>query len=116
MSSKNTILCLSLSLFIAACSGAAAAEIHVSPAGNDANPGTKAKPFATIERARDAARKLPQRGKEPVRVILRGGVYRLAETLVLTAADSGATNAQVEYRAAEGEAVVLSGGSEINWR
>ena len=114
MSSKNMILCLSLSLFVAACSGAAAGEIYVSPAGNDANPGTKAKPFATIERARDAARKLPQRGKEPVSVILRGGVYRLAETLVFTAADSGATNAPVEYRAADGEEVVISGGSEIS--
>ena len=35
-----------------------AAEFHVAPTGNDANPGTMEKPFATLERARDAARKL----------------------------------------------------------
>jgi hypothetical protein len=35
-----------------------AAEFHVAPNGNDANPGTGAKPFATLERGRDAARKL----------------------------------------------------------
>ena len=29
-----------------------AAELYVSPHGSDANPGTRAKPFATLERAR----------------------------------------------------------------
>ena len=35
-----------------------AAEFFVSPSGNDAAPGTKAKPFATITRARDEVRTL----------------------------------------------------------
>jgi hypothetical protein len=30
--------------------------VYVSPSGSDQNPGTKAKPFATLARARDAAR------------------------------------------------------------
>jgi hypothetical protein len=30
-------------------------QFHVAPTGNDANPGTAARPFATLERARDAA-------------------------------------------------------------
>ncbi len=33
-----------------------AAEFHVAPNGSDANPGTASKPFATLARARDAAR------------------------------------------------------------
>ena len=32
-------------------------EWHVSPAGNDADPGTAEQPFATLERAVDAARR-----------------------------------------------------------
>jgi len=99
---------------LALCSFAAAAELYVSPIGNDTNPGTQAKPFATIAHARDAVRNMPQRGKERVSVVLRGGVYRLPETLVFTAVDSGAANAPVEYRAADGEEVVISGGSEIS--
>lgn len=95
------------------CSAAVAAELYVSRAGCDSNPGRQAKPFATIARARDAVRVLPQRGKEPVSVIVRGGTYRLPETLVLTAADSGASNAPVEYRSAAGETVVISGGEEL---
>jgi len=33
-----------------------AAGSHVATNGNDANPGTKAKSFATLERPRDAVR------------------------------------------------------------
>jgi hypothetical protein len=42
-------------------------------------------------------------------VILHGGTHYLAEPLVLTAADSG-----TEYRGAEGESVVLSGGARLD--
>ena len=38
-----------------ACS-ALAAEFHIASTGNDANPGTAAKPFATLQKARDAVR------------------------------------------------------------
>ena len=31
-------------------------EFHVATTGNDENPGTAVKPFATLERARDAIR------------------------------------------------------------
>jgi hypothetical protein len=38
--------------------GPTAATFTVSPRGNDANPGTADRPFATLERARDAVRNL----------------------------------------------------------
>ena len=38
-------------------------EIFVSPKGNDAHAGTKAQPFKSLEKARDAARKLKRDGK-----------------------------------------------------
>jgi hypothetical protein len=34
--------------------------VHVAPQGNDANPGTAKKPFATLERARDEIRSVRQ--------------------------------------------------------
>lgn len=85
-----------------------AAEFCVSPSGDDANPGSRIQPFRTLARAQSAVRA----AKGGV-VLLRTGIYYLPDTLVFTPADSG-----TEYRAAEGERVVLSGGVklELNWQ
>jgi hypothetical protein len=98
-------------LLLATCTRLPAAEFFVSPSGNDTNPGTEAKPFATLERARDAAR---HQG-EPARVVVRAGIYYLKQTLMLEPQDSGLT-----VEAAEGEEVVISGGRVVSewqpWR
>ncbi len=57
-----------------------AITLHVAPGGADANPGTRAKPFATLERARDEVRALKKAGPLPrggVAVELAGGVWGL---------------------------------------
>jgi len=85
---------------------------YVAPNGSDANPGDEAKPFATLARARDAIRQLKANagGKltAPVTVLVRGGKYSLAQTLTLSAEDSGAAKLPVVYRAYSGETPVLS--------
>lgn len=88
-----------------------AAEFYVAPDGNDDNAGTKAKPFATLERARDAvraARKTGAENKAGCTVCLRGGNYFLSETFRLDDRDSG-----VVFRAAAGEEPVVYGGPRI---
>src|SRR5579863_617143 len=91
------------------------AEFYVSPAGNDANPGTREAPFATIARARDAVR--PIAGMRPVTVFLRGGTYALSEPLVFRPEDSGKPGAPVRYSAFPGEKPVVSGGRTIRgWK
>ena len=65
----------------------AAPRLVVSPSGNDAQPGTESHPFATLGRARDAARKLDG----PVTVRVRGGVYGLTHTLRFGPEDAGVT-------------------------
>jgi hypothetical protein len=95
---------------------AMAAEFHVGVNGNDGNNGTKARPFATLERARDAIRELKAKGPLPeggVTVWLHGGVYRLERSFELTAEDSGTAEAPVVYRAMPGETVRLVGGPAI---
>jgi hypothetical protein len=95
-------------------SGAAA---YVATDGNDSNPGTEAKPFASTERARDWVRQLKKAGPLPpggATVWIRGGLYSFVETaLELTAEDSGTAEAPVAYRARPGEEVRLSGGREV---
>src|SRR6266480_3434358 len=81
---------------------AARADLFVSPTGSDANPGSKTKPFATIEHARDVVRELKHAGKvhqAGLTVWLRGGDFLRTNALELTAADSGALNGPVVWLA-----------------
>jgi hypothetical protein len=94
-----------------------AVEFHVAPDGNDANPGTQAKPFATLERARDQIRQARQNDKLPaagVVVQLHGGDYFRTNALELAALDSGTANSPIVWQAAPGEKVRLLGGRRLS--
>lgn len=97
---------------------AVAAEFFVSLKGRDSNPGSASRPFATLERAREAVRTLKASGElnasESTAVTLRGGVYLRSNTFELTAADSGTADRPVVYRAHAGETVRLIGGQRLN--
>jgi hypothetical protein len=96
--------------------GAATRELFVSATGADTNPGTKSKPFATLEAARDAVRRLKQQGGQTeggATVWLRGGTYVRTTSLELTAADSGSATGPIVYRAYRNEPVRLLGGQVI---
>jgi len=87
-------------LFTVALS-AGPARFYVSPNGSDANPGTKRKPFVTLETARDAVRQLKQKSGVPkggVSVWVRGGTYVRERSFELSAADSGTPGSPVIYR------------------
>ncbi|MCE5239341.1 right-handed parallel beta-helix repeat-containing protein [bacterium] len=108
------LLCLLAVLLPLAAAGAA--EVFVAPNGSDDNPGTQAKPFATLQHARDVVRELRAAGKLPAgdtTVFLRGGTYSLAAPLELTAADSGTEQGRLVFRPWRGEQVWLSGGRTI---
>ena len=98
------------------------ADFFVSTRGNDEwsgklpDPGENDGPFATVERARVAVRALlkTQKGPQRVRILLRGGTYYLNSPLEFRAEDSGTEQAPVEYVAAPGEKVVLSGGRRLD--
>jgi len=81
---------------------------YVAPAGNDANPGTIGKPFASLQRAQAALRQ--KRGT----VYLREGTYYLPEPLIFTARDSGVKDAPVVFRPYQNEHAVLSGGVKLD--
>ena len=106
-------------------------ELYVSPEGDDGWSGRYPKPnrkstdgpFATVQAAQKAIRRLRRAGAvvDPVRVSLRGGTYLLTRPLVFTPADSGSRTDGVEkwvsYRAYGDEQPVLSGGRRVvNWK
>ena len=77
------------------------AEFVVATTGSDENPGTEAKPFATLARARDAVRKQNADGKRQatVTVLVRGGNYVLKDCLVFGPEDSGTAEQRIVYAA-----------------
>src|SRR5580700_6938736 len=83
------------------------AQISVSPSGDDANPGTGARPVRTLAKARDLAR-----ANKATQVVLTGGLYRLSEPLRLGPEDSGVT-----YTGVNTAPAIISGGLQITgWK
>ncbi|MCX7007898.1 MAG: right-handed parallel beta-helix repeat-containing protein [Kiritimatiellaeota bacterium] len=94
--------------------GVSAAEFHVALSGQDTNPGTREQPFASLEKARDAARAArATAGAQPITLWVHGGKYFLTQPFELTAADSGRPGAPLVIRSVENETVVLCGARRL---
>ncbi len=90
------------------------AEFFVSPDGDDQNPGTYDKPFATLQAARDAVREINDNMTGDIYVFVDGGKYYLDETLELNEEDSGTNGYQVVYRNLDGlGSAELIGGKKL---
>ncbi len=91
------------------------AEIFVSPNGDDSREGTRARPLASVHRARDLVRELRARGTNgPIAVTFLPGVYPVNQTWELGPEDSGTANGPVVYRAQRKGTAVIYGGRELD--
>ncbi len=99
---------------LAACQ-VCAGTLYVAPGGNDAGPGDRKQPLATLQGARDRVRQMRARAavKEPVTVVFSDGEYELTEPVVFGPEDSGTADAPVNYVAAEGAKPVFFGGKRL---
>jgi len=98
-----------------------AADIYVSPKGNDADAGTKEKPLATLNMALRHAREMRRLNdpaiKDGIHIIMQGGMYQLFEPVFIRPEDSGTKDSPTTIEAAPGDKPVLSGGVEITgWK
>ncbi len=110
-SSKTLSFMVILALWLLSIT--ANADIFVSPKGDDHNAGTEQKPFATLERARDAVREIKRNAVLPdngLTIWLRGGDYIRSKSLELSAEDSGTPDAPIVWRAYKNEHVRILGG------
>jgi len=97
------VLVTALAIIAVVClSGGCAGEYHVSPAGNDANPGTISSPFKTVS----AAAAVAQPGDV---VTVHEGVYR---ERVNPPRGGTSDDKRIVYQAAKGEKVAIKG-SEV---
>ncbi len=92
--------------------------LYVAPAGSDTASGSEAAPFASVNRARDEIRILKTaEANRNFTVLIRDGVYRLAEPLVFTPQDSTAAGQTITYKAYGEERPVFSSGVPVTgWR
>ncbi|MDP4226918.1 MAG: right-handed parallel beta-helix repeat-containing protein [Bacteroidota bacterium] len=107
---KLNILMLVLSFWF---SLAHSQNYYVSPSGNDHNPGTLQKPFATITKARDTVRKLKKNKSIPnggITIFIRGGNYQFTSSFELTAEDAGEKNKPIRYQSYKNEKPSFIGG------
>lgn len=102
---------LSTLLLTCAFSKLSAADFWVSPNGNDANDGSEASPFATLDGARQSVRRVNSNLQSDLFVNVLPGTYYLDKPLTFEAADSGSNGRRVVWRAT-GDGVNISGGYE----
>lgn len=89
-------------------------KFYVSPKGNDANRGTKTKPFASVERAMAEVRKT----SGPAVINLLEGTYHLKKPIVFTPKDSRKKNETLTITSVKNQKVIISGGAplkNLNW-
>lgn len=90
-------------------------KIYVAADGKDSGTGSKASPFASLQKALEVLKIRSE--NEQVEILIRGGHYELSEPLVFTPDMSGTKDAPVVIHAKGSEKVIVSGGRAItSWR
>ena len=72
--------------------------VHVSPDGNDANPGTELQPLRSLAGAWDRVRGMDKNRTQDVVILFQAGDYFIDETVCFGEQDSGVNGTRVIYR------------------
>ncbi|NQU51401.1 MAG: right-handed parallel beta-helix repeat-containing protein [Bacteroidetes bacterium] len=96
---------------------AQANNFYVSVNGSDSNAGTKEKPFASLERAKDAVQiSMQKKGEGVYSIFIDGGSYHIEKPIVFESAKFGGNN-KIIIKALTKEKPVISGGKLItSWK
>ena len=95
------------------------ADIFIAPDGDDRASGSFHDPLTSLGAARDAVRELRQEHPErsDILVLIRGGAYRLDETVVFGLEDGAPAGGSITYAAYPGETPVFTAGIPIKeWK
>lgn len=85
-------------------------SIHVAPNGNDSNPGSAARPLATLPAA---LARLGKRKLQGASIVLHSGVFEMTSGALVTGDHSGSTANPTVVRAAEGATPILTAARRI---
>ncbi|NDV64039.1 right-handed parallel beta-helix repeat-containing protein [Bacteroides sp. 224] len=93
--------------------GYAQQTIYVSPGAAKGGKGTLQSPYASLEEAQKAVRRINKKMTGDITVYLREGTYYMASPLRFSEKDSGTNGHRVIYKAYQGETPVISGGQKV---
>lgn len=85
-------------------------EFYVSPNGNDSNPGSRAYPFLSLEKAKSAVLKSPER---TCVIWLSDGIYEINQPIVFDVEDIKNPAQEIFVKAENDEQATISGGKQI---
>ncbi len=92
-------------------------ELYVSVNGSDSNDGSKIRPFATVEKAKEEAKKYNDNMTGDIVINIGAGVYYVDKTLYFTKDDSASNGYSVIFKGDDAEKTILSGGRQITgWK
>lgn len=80
--------------------------VYVAPSGKENASGTENAPFGSVTAARDAIRTLDKSKFDGITVLIKEGIYTIAEPIVFTAEDSGTEDCPITYCGEEGANIV----------
>lgn len=117
---KRKVMLIIISIIAALFMGSnlMASNYYVSPTGSDLNPGSKEKPLATLEGARNAVRWQIANGmKEDITVHLAAGNYFVSKPVIFDDRDSGRNGHTITYKGAPNLDTRIFGGMRvIGWK
>jgi len=105
---KKLIVLLFISFVVSLTACDDETDIYVSPGGDDANPGTKDLPLATLNGAKIHVRELKSSTEGNINVWFRGGNYDLDETVVFGLEDAGKGESMITYQAYPNEKPIFT--------
>lgn len=88
-------------------------QLFVSPTGDDGNPGSEARPLATLEKAWVLANDPSRDHSQPVYINLLPGTYYLHQPIRLEEPEEKKSDNQIIYQATQTDSVIISGGITI---
>lgn len=110
---RYLVMILMLALGASSGCGSQQQSFYVSPYGSDDNVGSQTRPFASLQRAREAVAKANNYMQNDIVVYFRGGTYPVTKTIHFDSDDSGMAGHRIIYRNFRDEKVLLSGGVKI---
>lgn len=102
---------MSAGIMLSATATEAQTTVHVSPDGNDRNPGSATRPVKSLTRAQVLVRSHSR--TQDVTVEIAQGTYRLDQPLIFTAADGGQNGHQVIWQGKGDARPLISGGFDV---
>lgn len=88
-------------------------DLYVAADGSDTGDGSEDKPFATISRAKEAAKALSDNMYGDIVIHIGSGEYFISETETFGAAHSGQNGFNIVYRGSDEGETVISGGERV---